>query len=90
MKKTIKIYDGTILEEGKKYKWSGHSDDMYYNHIWNNFRCKIKKIDGIEITIRDYENETDYIFTDSGLIKIEAKFTPTDNIGGFFKKLFNK
>lgn len=85
--KTITIYNGTILEEGKKYKWSGQSSSLYENHVWQNFRCKIKKIDGVEITIYDYEQGAEYIFTDDGFKKISATFIPIENFG-FFKKLF--
>jgi hypothetical protein len=84
---TITIYNGTILEEGKKYKWSGCSKSTYEKHTWMNFRCKIKKIDGVEITIYDYEQGAEYIFTDDGFIKIGATFTPIDTFG-FWKKLF--
>jgi len=87
MKKTITIYNGTILEEGKRYKWSGQSKDLYQNHTWMNLLCKIKKIDGVEITIYDYENGADYIFTDDGLIKVQATFTPIEKCK-FFKNLF--
>ena len=90
MKKTITIYNGTILEEGKKYKWSGQSKSLYENHAWQNFRCKIKKIDGVEVTIYDYEQGAEYIFTDNGFIKMNASFIPF-NPWGFIdgiKKLF--
>ena len=88
--KTITIHNGTVLEEGKKYKWSGQDDYLNGGHSWNNFRCKIKKIVGIEITIYDYENRSEYIFSDDGLIKIQAKFVAINN-GKFMntiKKLF--
>jgi hypothetical protein len=92
MKKTITIYNGTILEEGKKYRWSGNSNTEYDKHIWMNFRCKIKKIDGIEITIYDYEQGAEYIFTDNGFIKVGAIFTPYRPWGFIdgIKKLFKR
>jgi hypothetical protein len=89
MKKTITIYDGTVLEEGKKYRWSGKTENSYGSYVWDNFRCKIRRINGIEITIYDYENRVEYIFTDNGLIKIGAKFVLIKTFG-FFAKLFKK
>lgn len=87
MKKSITIYNGTVLEEGKKYLWSGHTTNQYDRRSWANFRCKIRKIDGVEVTIYDYENRDEYIFTDNGFVKVEATFTPIETLG-FFKKLF--
>lgn len=87
MKKTITIYNGTVLEEGKKYRWSGQSDNPYSQYKWNNFRCKIRRIEGVEITIYDYEQGMEYIFTDSGFVMIGATFTPIETFG-FWKKLF--
>lgn len=87
MKNTITIYNGTILEEGKKYQWSGESKSLYENHIWKNFRCKIRKIDGVEITIYDYDQGAEYIFTDDGFIKIGATFTPYSP-WGFLNNIF--
>lgn len=92
MKKTVTIYNGTVLEEGKKYQWSGSSDNPYDKHTWVNFRCKIRKINGTEITIYDYEQGAEYIFTDSGFVMVGATFEPYKPWGFMdgIKKLFKR
>ena len=71
--KTITIYDGTVLTEGRKYKWSGYMNS-HLDYTWTDFMCKIKLIEGQEITVHDYVNMVDYIYTDNGFIKVKAKF----------------
>lgn len=77
MKKTFETYDGTILKEGKKYKWSGHSEGLYNGYSWSGFRCKVKKIDGGDIIIYDYEDEGQYRYTNDTLKEMGITFKKT-------------
>lgn len=63
----FRTYDGTILKEGRKYLWSGFKEGLYNDFTWVDFKCKIVKIDGIFITIYDYDDNKEYDFVNKGL-----------------------
>ena len=78
MKKRIKLNDRTILQEKKRYRWSGCSEGLYVDTSWYNMRCKIEKIEGDKIFIYDYSDNKEWEFTKDNLTKN----------GVVFKKLF--
>jgi len=61
--KEIILHDGTVLVEGKRYKWSGVSEGLYTKLIWTESRCRIKKIVGDKIYIYDYDDNKQYEYT---------------------------
>ena len=72
--KTFKTYNGMLLEEGKKYSWNGHSVEQNHDYKWTNFKCKIKKISEGKITIYDYQDKKEYVFTGDSLEKNKCEF----------------
>lgn len=74
MKKTFVTYDGTILKEGKKYRWSGCSEGLYTGYHWKNLKCKIKYIYGEKIYIYDYDDKTEYEYTNTYFIENNVTF----------------
>ena len=65
MKKEFRTYNGFILKEGKKYKWSGFSDGLYTAYRWTDCKCKIKSVDGDKITIYDYRDNIEYNYNNN-------------------------
>mgnify|MGYP001285297469 CR=1 FL=1 len=63
-------FNGIILEEGKRYRWSGSRDD------WNfkNMKCKIMKVETNCIYIYDYDDNFEYQYTNENLKDINAIF----------------
>lgn len=70
-----KTYDNTILVEGKKYRWSGYCESgLYTSTKWTNLKCKIRKIDGNQIFIYDYDDNKEWIFTKEELEENSVTF----------------
>lgn len=88
MKKEFKTYDNTILEEGKKYRWSGFSEGLYSNRSWSHCKCKIRKIEGERIFIYDYDDMKEYDYTNSGLQNMRVTFK-RNNLKTLIKYLIN-
>jgi len=74
MRKRIKLNDKTILQERKRYRWSGYSEGLYVDISWYNKRCKIEKIDGDIIFIYDYSDNKEWEFTKDELTKSNVVF----------------
>lgn len=87
---TIKLSDGTILEEGRKYRWCGVQDNLYNNYRWFWTKCKITRIsEDRVISIYDYDDNKEYDHTDESLQKIEAKFM-RNNVRNLKKIIFDR
>lgn len=86
MKNTFKAPDGTILVEGRKYRWNGFNEMVLCDFSWYGSKCKIAKIDGDKITIYDYDDKKEIVFTKDGLDKISARFEK-NNLMGLIKCL---
>jgi hypothetical protein len=54
MRATIRLLNGNILKEKKRYRWSGHTEGLYTGLSWKNFPCKVTKIKDGVISIYDY------------------------------------
>ena len=74
MGKEFKTYDNTILQVGKKYRWSGFSESLYVDTSWINTKCKIIKIDEDKIYIYDYVDEKEWVFSNKDLQKMQVTF----------------
>ena len=74
MKKKIKLIDNTILQEKKKYRWSGFSKGLYVDTSWTNLKCKIEKIEDDTIFIYDYSDNKEWEFSKEGLQKNQVTF----------------
>ena len=75
IKRTFKAPDGFILTEGKKYNWSGHSENYMTDVMWTDMKCKVVSISGDNIVIYDYSDNKDWEFNSESLRKICAKFS---------------
>ena len=80
MKKEFRTYNGFILKEGKKYKWSGFSDGLYTAYRWTDCKCKIKSVDGDKITIYDYRDNIEYNYNNNQLCDMKINFKLRKNI----------
>jgi len=72
--KKIRLLNGTILKEGKKYNWGGHTESLYTSYTWHSDKCKIVKISDEFITIYDYDEDAEYDYTIKQLAEIQATF----------------
>ena len=70
----IKLNDDTILQEKKKYRWSGFSEGLYIDTSWKNLKCKIEKIEDDTIFIYDYSDNKELIFTKEDLSRNKVTF----------------
>lgn len=77
MKATIKLLNGNILKEKKRYRWSGHTEGLYTGFSWKNFLCKVTKIKDGVISIYDYDENSEYDYTLKDLQEMDAKFKRT-------------
>lgn len=70
----IELHDGTILKEGKKYKWLGLNPGILNEFGWKS-KCEIVKIckDGI-IFIHDLKDKQNYEYTLETLLSRSVKF----------------
>ena len=82
--KEFKTYDNTILQVGKKYRWSGFSEGLYVDTSWSNMKCKIRKIEEDKIYIYDYDDGKEWAFTNEQLKKKQVTFKKM-----FFAKLLS-
>jgi len=74
MSKIIKLIDNTILQESRKYRWSGFSEGLYVDTSWKNLKCKIEKIEDDAIFIYDYSDNKEWVFTKEDLLKNRVTF----------------
>ena len=74
MKKTIKLLNGNILKEGKKYRWSGQTSSLYTSMSWKNDPCRITKIKKDKVTVYDRDDNSEYTYTLEQLKEIQANF----------------
>jgi hypothetical protein len=74
MSKEFKTYDNTILVEGKKYRWSGFKEGLYWDNSWKYCKCKIRKIEGDKIFIYDYDDMKEYDYDNNGLSNLQITF----------------
>ncbi len=78
-KKRYVASDGFILEEGKIYRWSGTTENLYNSYSWIYSKCKVVKVSDDSATIYDYGDNKEYEYSEgsSKSIKFEKNSIST-------------
>lgn len=79
-------YRGFVLKEGKKYRWSGFEEGHYRDTEWKKLKCKIIKIDGDKISIKQSVFSKNFSFRDSPDEVVEFSKEKLDKLGVKFQK----